>query len=295
MNIKDLKYLVALEECKHFGKAAEKCFVSQPTLSGQIKKLENELNLQLIERNNRRILFTPSGIKLVNQAKSILKEIETFHKIANNEIHGVSGPISIGVIPTVGPYLFPHIIQEIKQDKVDIFLHEDHSKNLLKNLEEGKLDCIIVASVDDIQNFNRIDLYREPMILAVSEHDVLCRKKGLSMSDLSDETFLMLDDGHCLQDQAIGSCFLIGKEDERFKSTSLETLRYMVAAGTGKTFMPKLATPKEKIRDGVCYIDLEQPSPSRDIVLVYRKNSPLEQYFEGCAKIIQNKINGLNL
>ena len=139
MNIKDLKYLVALEECKHFGKAAEKCFVSQPTLSGQIKKLENELNLQLIERNNRRILFTPSGIKLVNQAKSILKEIETFHKIANNEIHGVSGPISIGVIPTVGPYLFPHIIQEIKQDKVDIFLHEDHSKNLVKNLEEGKL------------------------------------------------------------------------------------------------------------------------------------------------------------
>ena len=203
MNIKDLKYLVALEECKHFGKAAEKCFVSQPTLSGQIKKLENELNLQLIERNNRRILFTPSGIKLVNQAKSILKEIETFHKIANNEIHGVSGPISIGVIPTVGPYLFPHIIQEIKQDKVDIFLHEDHSKNLVKNLEEGKLDCIIVASVDDIQNFNWIDLYREPMILAVSEHDFLCGKKGLSMSDLSDETFLMLDDGHCLQDQGL--------------------------------------------------------------------------------------------
>ena len=155
MNIRDFEYLVALAEHKHFRKAAEACFVSQPTLSGQIRKLEDELGTSLLERSSRRVLFTDSGLQLVAQAKRILGEVKTFTEMASLQGKDMSGPLHIGFIPTIGPYLLPMIIQPLKKafPNLELFLHEAQTNQLIRQLEEGRLDCIILASVAETEPF----------------------------------------------------------------------------------------------------------------------------------------------
>lgn len=293
MNIRDFEYLVALAEHKHFRKAAEACFVSQPTLSGQIRKLEDELGTALLERSSRRVLFTESGLLLVEQAKRILSEVKTFVDMASLQGKEMSGPLHIGFIPTVGPYLLPKIVPNLKDDfpDLELFLHEDQTHKLVRQLEEGKLDCIVLASVTETEPFIELDLYDEPLCLAVPCDHLWADKDTLQMSELNGKTVLSLGDGHCLRDQALGFCFAAGaKDDERFKATSLETLRNMVAAGSGITLLPQLSVPKEKNKDGVCYIQAQDPVPSRKIVLAYRPGSPLRKRFEDLAKTISGYI-----
>lgn len=293
MNIRDFEYLVALAEHKHFRKAAEACFVSQPTLSGQIRKLEDELGTALLERSSRRVLFTESGLLLVDQAKRILSEVKTFTDMASLQGKEMSGPLHIGFIPTVGPYLLPKIVPGLKEDfpDLELFLHEDQTHKLVRQLEEGKLDCLVLASVAETEPFIELELYDEPLCVAVPcDHD-WADKDTLHMNELNGKTVLSLGDGHCLRDQALGFCFAAGaKDDERFKATSLETLRNMVAAGSGITLLPQLSVPKEKTKDGVCYLQAHDPVPSRKIVLAYRPGSPLRKRFEELAKTIAGYV-----
>ncbi|WP_036824217.1 DNA-binding transcriptional regulator OxyR, partial [Photobacterium sanctipauli] len=243
MNIRDLEYLVALSEHKHFRKAAEACFVSQPTLSGQIRKLEDELGVALLERTSRKVLFTDAGLSLVAQAQKVLLEVKVLTELASQQGESMSGPLHIGFIPTVGPYLLPHIIPQIKANfpELELFLHEAQTHQLVKQLEEGKLDCIILAAVEETEPFIELPLYHEPMVLAVPEDHPWSSLDCFDMVGLSGETVLMLGDGHCLRDQAMGFCFAAGAtEDGSFKATSLETLRNMVAAGSGITLLPQL-------------------------------------------------------
>ncbi|MGF1699922.1 DNA-binding transcriptional regulator OxyR [Photobacterium makurazakiensis] len=293
MNLRDLEYLVALSEHKHFRKAAESCFVSQPTLSGQIRKLEDELGVALLERTSRKVLFTDAGLSLVAQAQKVLLEVKVLTELASQQGESMSGPLHIGFIPTVGPYLLPHIIPQIKSSfpELELFLHEAQTHQLVKQLEEGKLDCIILAAVEETEPFIELPLYHEPMVLAVPEDHPWSSLDCLDMLELSGETVLMLGDGHCLRDQAMGFCFAAGAtEDGSFKATSLETLRNMVAAGSGITLLPKLATPKERERDGVCYITAENPVPTRLITLAYRPGSPLKARYEKLSELIQQHI-----
>ncbi|CAM4438631.1 DNA-binding transcriptional regulator OxyR [Vibrio agarivorans] len=293
MNIRDFEYLVSLAEHKHFRKAAEACFVSQPTLSGQIRKLEDELGTALLERNSRKVLFTDAGLQLVEQAKSILAEIKLFREMASGQNGEMIGPMHIGFIPTVGPYVLPKIIPSLKEQfpELELFLHEAQTHQLVSQLQDGKLDCLVLAAVAETEQFKEIVLYDEPMTLAVPCDHEWSQKETIEMEHLNGKTVLMLGDGHCLRDQALGFCFAAGaKDDDRFKATSLETLRNMVAAGAGITLLPELSVPKEKEKDGVCYVKATDPQPSRRIVLAYRPGSPLRGRFEQLAKSIQEAL-----
>ncbi|CAM3563301.1 Hydrogen peroxide-inducible genes activator [Vibrio aerogenes CECT 7868] len=293
MNIRDFEYLVALAEHKHFRKAAESCFVSQPTLSGQIRKLEEELGTVLLERSSRRVLFTDSGMQLVEQARRILKEIKMFRDMANGQSEDMCGPLHVGFIPTVGPYLLPRIVPALKTEfpDLELYLHEAQTSHLVRQLEEGKLDCLVLASVEETQPFKEITVYNEPLSLAVPSQHEWAHNQQVEMAELNGKTVLMLGEGHCLRDQALGFCFAAGaKDDERFRATSLETLRNMVAAGAGITLLPELSLPEQKEKDGVCYLKAVNPVPSRNLALVYRPGSPLRQRFEKLASVIKAQL-----
>lgn len=292
MNIRDLEYLAALAEHKHFRKAADVCHVSQPTLSGQIRKLEDELGIMLLERTSRKVLFTQSGLVLVEQAKKILSEVKVFREMASNQGKEMSGPLHIGVIPTLGSYLFPHILPVLKSafPELDLFLYEAQTNTLVEQLISGQLDCAIVATVAETEPFIKVPLFKEKMLLAVSKQHSWASKKCVKMSELGGHEMLMLDDGHCLREQALGYCFVAGaKENTHFRATSLETLRNMVAVNSGMTFMPQLSITQNGLRSDICYLDVE-PTPHRNIELIYRPGSPLRNRYERVAKTIRAKI-----
>ena len=291
MNIRDLEYLVALAEHKHFRRAADACHVSQPTLSGQIRKLEDELGIILLERTSRKVLFTQSGLLLVDQAKTVLREVKLLKEMASNQGKEMTGPLHVGVIPTIGPYLMPHIVPALQNafPDLELFLYEAQTHQLLEQLETGRLDCAIVASVRETEPFIEVSLFKERMLLAVAENHPWAKEQTIPMSMLKDREMLMLDDGHCLRNQALGYCFTAGaKENSHFQATSLETLRNMVAANAGMTLMPELAVLSEGER-GVKYLPC-QPEPSRDVILVYRPGSPLRARYERIAEAIANSV-----
>lgn len=298
MNLRDLEYLVALEEERHFRKAAERCFVSQPTLSGQIQKLENELGVILIERTSRKVLFTPAGEAITRQARQALREIGEMKALAQGFAEPMSGEIHIGLIPTVGPYLLPHVIQDLREQfpRLEFFLYEDQTQVLLKRLEAGELDCLILAELEGMEGFGTIPLYQESMWLALPAGHPDAGQERVPFQVLKGKKLLMLADGYCLREQALGFCFAAGVgEDPRFKGTSLETLRNMVAAGSGMTLVPELAVPGRD-EGGVSYRPVVDPVPGRTISLLYRHYSVRRPCFnELAARIAQlmaNKMAG---
>ncbi len=295
MNLRDLEYLVALEELKHFRKAAEKCFVSQPTLSGQIRKLEDELGVLLMERSSRKVIFTQAGLDIAAKAKSVLLEAKSIKEVAKSYSEPMQGPLHIGLIPTVAPYFLPHFIPEVRQQfpELEIYLYENQTNVLLKQLAEGDLDCLILALLPTMAEYGQITLYEEPLELAIPDSHPWAGNRDVSLSDLKGEKVLMLEDGHCLRDQAMGFCFAAGAdEDNSFKATSLETLRHMISAEVGITLLPKLAVPKERHQDGVCYLPFKAPGPSRSIGMVFRKNTVRRPCFNELSELVIKKMAG---
>lgn len=294
MNLRDLEYLVALQEVKHFRKAAEKCFVSQPTLSGQISKLEEELGLLLIERTSRKVIFTHAGEDIAMKARQILMEVKGLKEIAKNYQAPLSGPLHMGLIPTIAPYVLPKIVPQIREKfpSLELFLYEEQTSALIKGLEEGELDCLILAILPNMERFGRIDLYREPLLLALPKIHEWQSKERIAIHDLKGHQLLMLEDGHCLREQAMGYCFEAGaKEDTSFKATSLETLRHMVAAGCGITLLPELAVPQgPNDHHDLCYKRFTEPQPGRTISLLYRMHSVRRPCFNELAKLVQSLI-----
>ncbi|MEJ6078541.1 DNA-binding transcriptional regulator OxyR [Vibrio sp. 1-Bac 57] len=293
MNFRDLEYLIALEELKHFRKAADKCFVSQPTLSGQIKKLEEELNVQLMERSSRKVIFTPAGNDIVAKAKTILLEAKSLKEIAKSHNEPMRGTLHIGLIPTVAPYLLPLIIPVMKETfpDLELYLHENQTEVLLKQLEEGELDCLMLALLPGMEHLNQLNLYDEPLELALSDKHAWSNNRLINLQELSGEHVLMLADGHCLRDQAMGFCFAAGAiEDNSFKATSLETLRHMISAENGLTLLPQLAIPLNRYQSGVKYIPFEAPIPTRTITLLSRKNSARQACFDQLAVLINKAV-----
>lgn len=289
MNIRDLEYLIALADFKHFRKAADSCHVSQPTLSGQIRKLEDELGIILLERTSRKVLFTQAGLTLVEQAKAVLREVKILKEMASNQGKEMSGPILIGVIPTLGPYLSPLILPYLKQcfPELDIYISELQTSHLIEQLESGQLDCGIVALTQACDPFIQVPIFNEKMVLAVPSSHPWAKTDKLSLNMLRDRELLMLDSGHCLRTHAMDYCATTGaKENPRFKANSLETLRNMVAADIGIALMPELSTntiPNSELT----YLSFDDPEPYRSIGLIYRPGSPLRQRYERLAKEIK--------
>lgn len=275
MNLRDLRYLVAVAEHRHFGRAAEACFVSQPTLSTQLKKLEEFLGVTLIERTSRQVLLTPVGEAVVAQAQRVLRETDQLVQIAEQHRDPFGGDFRLGIIPTVAPYLLPKVLPVIRKSfpKLNIKLTEAQTAVITRMLKAGELDGIILALPVEEEHLSEVQLYEEPFYLAVAKDHPKAGRKTVLVDDLDDEQVLLLEDGHCLRDQALEVCNSHNAvENTNFRATSIETLRQMVAAGAGVTLMPELAVPK---RGGaVRYIPFRGTPPGRHIGLVWRTSAP---------------------
>jgi LysR family hydrogen peroxide-inducible transcriptional activator len=292
MNLRDLKYLVAVAEHRHFGRAADACFVSQPTLSTQLKKLEEELGVTLIERTNRQVLLTAVGERVVAQAQRVLREARQLNHIAEEYTDPFGGEFRLGVIPTVAPYLLPKILGPIRKalPNLKTQLTEGQTAVISRLLREGDLDAVILALPIEEENVVERKLYTEPFYMAVSRAHELASKKKVTVDDLDDEQVLLLEDGHCLRDQALEVCNSHNAvENTNFRATSLETLRQMVVADVGITLMPELAVPA-KPTAGIRYIPFRGEIPHRDIGLCWRKSSPREPLLEKLAEVLTETV-----
>lgn len=273
MNIRDLKYLVALAEHQHFGKAADACFVSQPALSMQIKKLEDHLGIKLLERTNKSVLLTDHGLVISERAKQILNQVDEIFAIAKVSKDPYAGELKLGIFPTLAPYLLPQIIPTLskKFPKLSLLLIEEKTATLIEKLKSGKLDAILIALPIIETNFFTVPLFDEEFLLAIPNNHELAKRKTLRQQDLNHKNLLLLDEGHCLREQALTVCQKANaSETQDFRATSLETLRHMVSAGVGITLMPKLAcTPTDRIT----YVPFSTPKPMRTIGLVWRNGS----------------------
>lgn len=273
MNIRDLKYLVAIADHNHFGMAAEACFVSQPALSMQIKKLEMVLGVQLIERTTKSALLTDIGKLITEHARDILCRVETMKELAKQANDPYSGELHLGVIPTLAPYLLPYIIPHLSKlfPKLTIFLVEEQTSSLIAKLKQGKLDAALLGLPLVEEDFTALPLFEEEFLLAIPPNHSLAKRKNVRVSDLENKILLLLEDGHCMRDLALELCYRAkASESKGFQATSLETLRHMVASKAGITLMPKLAY---KSNDGVCYLPFTSPKPSRIAGIVWRPSS----------------------
>ncbi|MEO7148392.1 MAG: DNA-binding transcriptional regulator OxyR [Rhodanobacteraceae bacterium] len=291
MNLRDLRYLVALAEHRHFGRAATASFVSQPTLSTQIRKLEEELGVTLVERNPRRVLLTGVGREIVDRARDVLNEVEQIRGIARRSHDPEAGTVRLGIFPTLGPYLLPHVIPQIRDrfPKLELLLVEEKTEEVLKRLREGKLDAGILALPIHDDTLHAEFLFEEPFLLAVSAEHPLASKSALKLSDLEDESLLLLEDGHCLRDQALEVCHLAGAgEKSGFRATSLETLRQMVGADVGMTLLPVLAVQPPVARNvNMRLIEFRGRAPSRRIAMLWRKSSALAPFLKRLAQVFR--------
>lgn len=291
MNLRDLRYLVAVAEHRHFGRAAESCFVSQPTLSTQIKKLEDELGVTLIERTNRQVMLTPVGERIVAQAQRVLREVAQMVHIAEEHQDPYGGEFRLGIIPTVAPYLLPKILGPIKKafPKLRIQLTEAQTAMLVRMIREGDLDAVILALPLDEDNLKQVKLYTEPFYFAVSRNHPKATLKSVRLEDLDHEQVLLLEDGHCLRDQALEICHSHNAvENTNFRATSIETLRQMVAANVGVTLMPELAIAS---RSGpVRYLPFEDDDPHRDIGLCWRASSIRGELLRELCRVLQSTM-----
>lgn len=274
MNIRDLKYLVATVESEHFGQAAQACCVSQPTLSMQLKKLEDELGVQLFERTNKCVMTTPIGKILAEQAKIILSEIATLKQLATNSKDPFSGEFRLGIISTMGPYLLPQLLNTIKKKlpKINLIVFENKTDVLLTELRSGLLDGIILALPVETDGLVSHELFKEEFLLALPKDHKLAKKTKINLSDIAHEEILLLEDGHCLREHVLDACHMMSsKEKSGFKATSLETLRHLVASGAGVTLLPAMAA--QKVNSTIILKSFAKPIPSRKVAMLWRKNS----------------------
>ena len=292
MNLRDLRYLVAVAEHKHFGRAAEACFVSQPTLSTQLKKLEQTLGVTLIERTNRQVMLSVAGEDIVEQAQKILREVNTLTAMADQYRDPLGGDFRLGIIPTVAPYLLPKILGPLNKafPKLRLHLTEAQTSQITRMLKQGDLDAVLLALPLHEENVTELELFKEPFLFAASKQHPKAKQKSVALSDLEDEEVLLLEDGHCLRDQALEVCNSHrAVENTNFRATSIETLRQMVAANAGITLMPQLAVGSRS--GNVRYLPFSGKAPYRSIGLCWRTTSTRAQLLEELGGMLKQAVS----
>lgn len=298
MNLRDLEYLVAVADHRHFGDAAAACFVSQPTLSTQLKKLETELGVELIERNPRNIALTHAGERIVEKARDVLGQVDDIRAVARAASDPASGTFRLGLFPTLAPYLLPHVVGRLhaRFPELELLLTEEKTAVLLERLRDGRLDAALLARpVHDDQLHEEL-LFVEDFVLAVpADHPLAGTPGPVDPSVLAGQEVLLLDEGHCLRDQALSVCSLVGASERRgFRATSLETLRQMVAAGVGVTLLPRLAVePPVPASPDVRTVPLGEPVPHREIAMYWRRTSPYRDFLPLLADTLRRLPPGL--
>ena len=283
MTLTELKYIVAVAREKHFGRAAEACFVSQPTLSVAVKKLEEELDVKLFERGANEVSVTPLGEQIVRQAQQVIEQAAAIKEIAKLGKDPLSGPLRLGVIYTIGPYLLPDLVRQAiaRVPQMPLMLQENFTAKLLDMLRLGELDCAILAEPFPDTGLAIAPLYDEPFLAAVPQNHALAKRKSISAEELKSETMLLLGTGHCFRDHVLEVCpeyarFASGSSEgirKSFEGSSLETIKYMVASGMGVTVVPQLSVPPEP-QPHVRYVRFSAPVPTRRVVLAWRRTFP---------------------
>jgi len=297
MNLRALQYFVKLADLRHFSKAADACFVSQPTLSTQIRKLEDELGVQLVERTPKNIMLTPVGAEIAERARLVLSDIDQIRAVARCAGDPADGKLRLGLFPTLAPYLLPHVVPIIRKDYPNLSLHlaEEKTEDILKMLQQGQLDAALLALPISGDGLEVEILFQEPFVLAVPGGHPLRKKEQISLKDLNGDELLLLDEGHCLREHALEVCALAGANERvDFHATSMETLRQMVAADVGITLMPLLSVKPPIARtDNLLLLPFADPAPSRTIALVWRSSSALSAFLRELASCFKRLPDGL--
>jgi LysR family hydrogen peroxide-inducible transcriptional activator len=286
--LRQLEYIVAVADQRHFGRAAETCFVTQPALSAQVRELESLLDLQIFERSSRRVLLTPAGAGLVERARKILVEVGELVEEARVAQRPLCGALQLGVIPTVGPYLLPRVLPKLrrKHRELRLLLREDHTARIVADLEAGRLDLLLLALEADLGNAETLALFRDEFFAVMPADHPLARRKSLRLEDLNGRQVLLLDDGHCLREQALAVCRAQGASElGDFRATSLSTLTQMVTGGDLMTLLPELALGVEtRARRDLAVRPFRAPAPCRTIGLAWRPSSARAEEFHLLAK-----------
>ncbi len=296
MNLKDLKYLVALADTGHFGKAAARTFVSQPTLSAQLKKLEEFLGVKLVERQPKNVQLTEVGKQVVIRARRMLDDGDEIVALARSNTDPLAGKLKLALIPTIGPYLLPRIMPKLRKTlpHLGLMLYEHQTEPLLKRLRDGEIDLGIIALPFAQDGLESEELYEEAFTLALPTSHPLAERTTIKLADLKGHTLLLLEDGHCLRDQALEVCSRVDvREAEDFRATSLETLRQMVIAGLGITLLPELAVDAPfGSQRGLTVRQFAKPAPSRTVGAVWRKSSTRTAAIRELCKVVQTTLAG---
>jgi LysR family hydrogen peroxide-inducible transcriptional activator len=295
MTLTELKYIVAVAREKHFGRAADACFVSQPTLSLAIKKLEEELDVKLFERSANEVSVTPLGEDIVRQAQGVLEQAAHIKEIAKRGKNPLAGPLKLGVIYTIAPYLLPELVRKVihKSPEMPLMLQENFTVKLLEMLRTGEIDCAILAEPFPDAGLATAALYDEPFMAAVPSTHPLAALPSVTAQALKDETMLLLGNGHCFRDHVLEVCPEFARfssnaagMQKSFEGSSLETIKHMVAAGMGVTLVPRLSVPKAELNASakrkqseenyVRYLPIVDANgaapPTRRVVLVWRRS-----------------------
>jgi LysR family hydrogen peroxide-inducible transcriptional activator len=292
MNLRALQYFVKLADLRHFSKAADACFVSQPTLSTQIKKLEEELGVQLVERAPKMIMLTPVGEEIADRARLVLNDIEQIRAVARRSSNPADGVLRLGLFPTLAPYFLPHVVPSVRErfPKLRLQLAEEKTEEILRMLRQGQLDAGILALPVGGEGLEVEILFEEPFVLALPGSHPLVDRKAVSMSDLAGAELLLLEEGHCLRDHALEVCALADAHERvDFHATSMETLRQMVAADVGITLMPLLAVkPPIAATPNVVVRRFAGKAPTRTIAMVWRSSSALSGFLREFAQSLKS-------
>lgn len=304
MTLTELKYIVALAREKHFGRAAEACFVSQPTLSVAIKKLEDELNVSLFERGSSEVSLTPVGERVVVQAQRVLEEASAIKTIAQMGMNPLAGPLRVGVIYTIGPYLLPELVSRMIHEvpSMPLLLQENFTVRLLELLKQGEIDVAVLALPINESGFVIQPLYDEPFVVALPKSHRWATRESIDSEELKLENMLLLGTGHCFRDQVLGVCPELSRFSQTsegiqrtFEGSSLETIRHMVASGIGITVLPSSSVPEPVPESSLLtYVPLADQDTRRTVVLVWRKSFGRREAIDALKEsIMKCKLNGV--
>lgn len=277
-SLRQLQYLVAVAETRSFRRAAERCSVSQPSLSAQIAEIENALGTRVFERDRRSVILTAAGAEIIERARRVLLDAEDVAETALRFVDPLQGTLRVGVIPTIGPYLLPQVVPDLTRrfPRLSLLWAEDKTEVLVARVGSGDLDAAILAQEADLGALDHELVLHDRFVLATpAKHRLAVGRSAVKLSALEGEKILLLDDGHCLRDQALGFCARIRLEELAFRATSLPTLVQMVSSGAGITLLPELSVKAEQSRSRIGIRQLDAPCPARTIVLAWRKSSPL--------------------
>ncbi|MFT4861692.1 MAG: LysR family hydrogen peroxide-inducible transcriptional activator [Pseudohongiellaceae bacterium] len=293
-SIKQLKYICAVAEYRHFSKAADACFVTQSTLSAAVQDLESQLGVIIFERSKKNVLVTPLGENLLSQARVILRDVEDFVSIARSHDELLTGELRLGVIPTIGPFLLPSLLSQLRKEynKLKLYLKEELSGVLLQQLQQGKLDLIILAFPYALPEMESVRLFNDEFLLCLPPGHQLENSELVTQKNLQGESLLLLEEGHCLRDHALEACKL-SKEDAQivYQGNSLHTLVQMVANGLGVTLLPQMAISADVL--GETHLELKhfrEGNVSREIGMAWRKSDPRRKEYLMLAEFIKNRV-----